>query len=180
MTTKDKLMKSALELFQQKWFDNTSTASIAKHAGFATWTLFVHFKSKEELLDSMYISIKKESYSYVFQNLDSSISAWEQLEQVYIKTFQYYVRNYEKLIFIEQFTNSSHIDRVDMSEIRDEMQEYLKILSAAKKDGIVADIGNELLSATIWGLFFSLSKYLNQQWEDRIEECVNIIMNALK
>lgn len=180
MTTKDKLMKSALELFQEKWFDNTSTASIAKHAGFATGTLFVHFASKEELLDSMYISIKKESHSYVFDTLDTCISAGEQLEQTYKKTFEYYVRNYEKLIFIEQFTNSPHIDRVDMSEIWDEMQEYLKILSAAKKEGFVADKESELLTATIWWLFFSLSKYIKNHWEDTIDDAVEILMNALK
>lgn len=180
MTTKEKLVQSALELFQENWFDNTSTASIAKSAWFATWTLFVHFSSKNDLLDSMYVSIKKESHTYVFSNLDDTLAVWEKLQQVYTKTFEYYLRNYEKLIFIEQFTNSSHIHRIDMNELGDEMEEYLKILNSAKKEGIVADKNNELLSTTIWWLFFSLSKYIKENWEDSIEECVEIIMNALK
>ena len=180
MTTKEKLMAAALELFQKNGFDNTSTASIAKHAWFASGTLFVHFSSKGDLLEHMYISIKKESHSYVFSNLDRTLSTEELLKQTYYRTFEYYTKNYQKLIFIEQFMNSPHIHKINMQEISTEMDEYEDILERAKDEKIIANRENELLSAAITGLFFSLSKYIKSSWADRTEDCVKMIMNALR
>jgi len=50
-TTKEKLLDSALKLFTEKWFENTSTTAICTDAGFSSWALFVHFKTKNEMLD---------------------------------------------------------------------------------------------------------------------------------
>lgn len=180
MDTKEKLIKSALELFMEKWFDNTSTASIAKNAWLATWTLFVHFKSKDELLENIYISIKKEAHTYVFKDLNKELSPLEKLKFSYIKTFEFYTRNYEKLTFVEQFSSSSNICKINMKDIENEMREFEKIFDEAKKSWIIWQKDNELLYASIWWLFYSLSKYIKKTWEEKIDDCVEILINALK
>jgi AcrR family transcriptional regulator len=54
------VLDTALRLFVEQGFHNTSTASIAKHAGVATGTLFHHFSSKNTLMDQLFLSIKQE------------------------------------------------------------------------------------------------------------------------
>jgi AcrR family transcriptional regulator len=49
LSTKDKIYQSALDLFASQGIQSTSTAQISKKAGVASGTLFVHFKSKQEL-----------------------------------------------------------------------------------------------------------------------------------
>jgi AcrR family transcriptional regulator len=68
LSTKDKIFQSALELFASQGIQATSTAQISKKAGVASGTLFVHFKSKQELIDTIYISIKKNAFADLNEN----------------------------------------------------------------------------------------------------------------
>ena len=59
LSTRDKIYQSALDLFASQGIQATSTAQISKRAGVASGTLFVHFKSQQELSDTISLSIKK-------------------------------------------------------------------------------------------------------------------------
>ncbi len=57
---KNEILDAAEHLFRTKGFDNTSTNDILNEIGIARGTLYYHFKSKEELLDSMINRITKQ------------------------------------------------------------------------------------------------------------------------
>lgn len=50
---KNEILDAAERLFGTKGFDNTSTGDILREIGIARGTLYYHFRSKEEILDSM-------------------------------------------------------------------------------------------------------------------------------
>lgn len=50
LNTKDKILRSAIELFSVKGFNASSTLEIAQRAGVAEITVFRHFKTKKDLL----------------------------------------------------------------------------------------------------------------------------------
>lgn len=50
---RNEIVDAADELFAQKGFDGTSTNDILEKVGIARGTLYYHFKSKEEILDSL-------------------------------------------------------------------------------------------------------------------------------
>lgn len=52
--TKKKIFNSAVELFVSKGFDNVSLRDIADKVGIRQSTIYNHFKSKQEILDSIY------------------------------------------------------------------------------------------------------------------------------
>ena len=78
LSTKDKIFQSALDLFASQGIQATSTAQISKKAGVASGTLFVHFKSKQELIDTIYISIKKNAF--LLNSPGSTTKPWEQFQ----------------------------------------------------------------------------------------------------
>jgi AcrR family transcriptional regulator len=53
------ILNASLNLFVERGFHGTSTAEIAKSAGVATGTLFHYFKSKEELINRLYLYSKE-------------------------------------------------------------------------------------------------------------------------
>ena len=57
---KQALLKAVIELFAKDGFWHTTTANIAKHARVATGTLFTYFPTKNDLLDEVYLMIKRE------------------------------------------------------------------------------------------------------------------------
>lgn len=60
MSKREQILQTALKLFTEHGFRGTSTAEISKQAGVATGTLFHHFKSKEELIEELYLGTKTE------------------------------------------------------------------------------------------------------------------------
>ena len=50
METREKLLKSALELYTEKGYHSTTVDEIAKHAGLSTGVAYRYFKNKKDLL----------------------------------------------------------------------------------------------------------------------------------
>jgi AcrR family transcriptional regulator len=52
--TRQRLIRTALELFTARGYHDTTTAQIAKKAGIAEGTIYRHFESKQQLFNEMY------------------------------------------------------------------------------------------------------------------------------
>ena len=52
--TKKKIFDSAIQLFTQKGFENVTMSDLAKTAGIKQSAVYNHFKSKQEILDTIY------------------------------------------------------------------------------------------------------------------------------
>ena len=52
--TRQRLIRSALELFTTRGYHETTTAQIAKKAGIAEGTIYRHFDSKQQLVNDLY------------------------------------------------------------------------------------------------------------------------------
>ena len=55
------ILDTALTLFTERGFFGTPTSLISKEAGVATGTLFFYFRTKEDLIDTLYCRIKAEA-----------------------------------------------------------------------------------------------------------------------
>lgn len=180
MNTKEKLIQSALKLFNEKWFEATSTTSICRDAGFSSGALFVHFKTKNELLDFLYLDIKKQYFHTVFDNLDLKLDFNIYLDQVTQKSIEYYMNDFDKFIFIDRFWNSPHIWRIAKEEISQEMHAFYTVFDEWKKQGIIIDQDNSLLlSMTSW-VFHSLIKYFHENKITDYENYYDLFVKWIK
>jgi hypothetical protein len=91
--------------------------------------LFVHFKTKNELLDYIYVTVKKDYFHYTFDTIDNNKSLEEILIELLEKSFEYYLNDYDKFIFVDRFANSHHISRIAHQEIKNEMNAFIDILN---------------------------------------------------
>ena len=62
---KQALLEAAMELFAKDGFWQTTTASIAQEAGVASGTLFTYFPTKNDLVDELYLTIKREALAEI-------------------------------------------------------------------------------------------------------------------
>ncbi len=65
MDRKEKIMQASIQLFVERGFHNTSTRMIAEQAGVSEGLIFRHFRSKDELLDSLLQQGADEMYQAV-------------------------------------------------------------------------------------------------------------------
>ena len=63
--TRQRILDSALELFREKGFDETTMRDVAAAAGMATGAAYYYFRSKEELVMALYVRSAEEKRSFL-------------------------------------------------------------------------------------------------------------------
>jgi len=63
--TRQRLIRTALELFTTRGYHDTTTAQIAKKAGIAEGTIYRHFASKQQLFNELYRAAQRWATKFV-------------------------------------------------------------------------------------------------------------------
>ncbi|KLN60418.1 hypothetical protein WH96_11775 [Kiloniella spongiae] len=63
--TKNKINRVAMELFAEQGVTETTTKDIASGAGIAEGTIYRHYKSKDELVKKLFLSLYEEQGNYL-------------------------------------------------------------------------------------------------------------------
>lgn len=79
--TRTRLLQAATKLFQSRGYQHTSVEEIAREAGLAKGTVYVHFKNKQELLLHAIAEEKKRLLQTVLPILTADVSPAERLER---------------------------------------------------------------------------------------------------
>lgn len=105
------IIDTALLLFTERGFHGTPTSLIAKEAGVATGTFFHYFKTKEELIETLYVDIKKESGSVLSEAAGTNGSCMEILGSISMAFAKWGLENPRKIHFMQQFCYSLFISK---------------------------------------------------------------------
>lgn len=103
------ILETALRLFTERGFAGTPTSLISKEAGVATGTLFFYFKTKEDLIDTLYRRVKSEAAQEMGRGLDAEKTAKAKLRRLGRNAVGWGLENPAKLKFMEQFAHSPFV-----------------------------------------------------------------------
>ena len=82
--TKEKIKKSAIELFNTQETLSVTTNHIAKHAGISSGNLYYHYKNKEEIIREIYYEMSLEFISFnSFEKVATSDNPLKELSYMF-------------------------------------------------------------------------------------------------
>ena len=120
---KQALLEAAIELFAKDGFWNTTTANIAKHAGVATGTLFTYFPTKNDLLDEVYLMIKREALAEV-QREPKPQGAFEAVfKEIHTRLLKWGSANPKKFQLMLQLRQGNQVSQRIHETIEDDWKE---------------------------------------------------------
>lgn len=159
MSTKDKILKSALKLFSKKGYLGTTTKEIAKEARIAEVTLFRYFISKENLFIEV---LKSQSFLPTLKELIpklKKINYKEALQTVAI----YYMNLLKKkkdlicIMHTEIFQYPDEIRAIHSKIIQEVYLVFASYLDELKKSRILKkDLDTSYASLAYFGMLFNL------------------------
>lgn len=159
MSTKDKILKSALKLFSKKGYLGTTTKEIAKEARIAEVTLFRYFISKENLFIEV---LKSQSFLPTLKELIpklKKINYKEALQTVAI----YYMNLLKKkkdlicIMHTEIFQYPDEIRAIHSKIIQEIYLVFASYLDELKKSRILKkDLDTSYASLAYFGMLFNL------------------------
>ncbi|HII99417.1 MAG TPA: helix-turn-helix transcriptional regulator, partial [Methanoregula sp.] len=80
---REAILNTALNLFVERGFYGTPTSLISKEAGVATGTLFFYFRTKEDLIDTLYLRIKAGAAAAMRRGLDEEETTQGRLRRIW-------------------------------------------------------------------------------------------------
>lgn len=148
--TRQRLLRSALELFTANGFRATTTPEIAQRAGVAEGTIYRHFTGKEHLLNEVYRTAQRWAMGLLMEiDADKSPTAPERLQRLGRRLFEAAERDPAALRMLFHETSDRNLDDKSREVAREVRAQLEKIVAMGKSDGLVRT-GPADLWAAIW------------------------------
>ena len=106
------LVDTALRLFVEKGYEQTTVSDIVKKLGLAQGTFYYHFKSKAEVLDAVVENITAGLADRVRGIVDTDMDAATRVRQVVGSLFEAVAANHQLVAFFSKEGNERLHDRV--------------------------------------------------------------------
>ncbi|NWF97529.1 MAG: TetR/AcrR family transcriptional regulator [Nitrospirae bacterium] len=157
MSTKEKILKTAIKLFSKKGYLGATTKEIAKEAGIAEVTLFRYFPSKENLFEE---TLSVYSFLPVLKGLlpDLANMPFDKALKIIAHEFLNTLESKKYLIRIMHSEVSNYPDKVHKI-YHNFIEEMIKTLASffeeQQKKGILREFNTNSGAMAFLGMFFS-------------------------
>ena len=109
-----------------------------------------HFENKEDLLNQIYLMVKREASEVMLAGFDDSLSVKEGFKLIWENACRYMLANPTWFAFSEQFANSPLVNRVNKEEGAEYFQAIFSLFERGKQEGIFKDIPASLFTAFVY------------------------------
>ncbi|MDD4136577.1 MAG: TetR/AcrR family transcriptional regulator [Methanoregula sp.] len=179
------ILATALTLFTERGFFGTPTSMISKEAGVATGTLFFYFKTKEDLIDTLYRRVKSEAAQAMRQGLAKEKTPLAKLRRLGHNAVAWGIENPQKRKFMEQFAHSPFVSTSAQEEGMSHFLFMQDLVNDGIRDGSIRAIDPTLLfcmmASTFSGLIARASVTKDPAERDKIiEEGMDFVWNGMK
>jgi len=177
------IFEATLNLTGKVGIAGLKMSRIAKEAKMASGTLYIYFKSKEELLNALYFKLQEESAPAIVKEIDH-LPINIQLYKMWKIALENLFSNNFRIIFLDQFLISPYISEAN-KELDTDFKKYLKgLLDNGKKENLIKDIDSDMLISLIIGFVRNFSTHLvnneGQLTEKSIDESFSLCWEAIK
>ena len=156
MSTKEKILETALTLFAQNGYDGTSVEQIAQDVGIKAPSLYKHFKGKEDILNAL-IDIAEARYEESFgsakkvgtipENIDGFIH--ETMKKVRFTMTDPIIKKMRIFLVQEQFRSERLAEITTRHQVDGLLQMYKKIRETLMAAGVIVKDDPEMLATEI-------------------------------
>jgi TetR/AcrR family transcriptional regulator, repressor of fatR-cypB operon len=145
------IYKATLTLVSQNGLTSLNMAAIGKQAKLGMGTIYVYFKSKEELINSLFLSIKQESIDRLYAVFDINAPFKLNLKALFDNYIKQRLAYFEANFFIEQCHHSHYLNKDARALDESAYTQLYMILDQGKKELLIKDIDNAFLTSHMIG-----------------------------
>jgi len=155
------LLNATLHLVNNQGFHAAPMSKIAKMAEMSPATIYIYFENKQDLINKLYLEVKKSFSKYAFSNYSENLSIEKGFKLIWYNIADFKLNKIEEAIFLSQCDNTPMIDEQSRQEGIKHLQPLLDLWERGQKEGIIKSLSPYILYAfTIYPLAFLM---INQQ-----------------
>ena len=191
MTTKERIVQEALNLFSIKGFKGTSVKNIADEVGIKDSSLYKHFGSKQEIFDTIVLEMKQrmsrlaermklpEEEDYVKSAQAYGALSLEDLLALSRNIFLFYLKDdfmsrFWRMANMEQYQNPEIYEIYRQIFMEESIAYQKQLFSMMIHNGSFAKGDPQIMAISFYApIFFLLSKYNGR--EEGVSEALDIL-----
>ncbi|AIQ46479.1 TetR family transcriptional regulator [Paenibacillus sp. FSL R7-0273] len=180
----ERIFNASIQLINELGLSEASMSKIAKKAGVSASTIYVYFENKEDMLNKLYLSIKKEMSLEVFYDYNESMPLKTAFEHALGKYIDFVLTHKDEFLFLEQFSNSPLLDKLSRNEGLEYFEPLIKLFEKGKSQNVFKQVDTSLLHMF---MFNPVMQYVKEYFGGRLEfkqeslnEIVQMTWDALK
>jgi AcrR family transcriptional regulator len=143
---KQSIFQASLKLFVENGFHGTSTSEIARTAGVATGTIFHYFKTKEELINSLYLHTKEDMLNEISGTYNDKTTFKENIKDLWLRFSYFGINNPYMFQFILIFNSSPYITSLTKEQVEKILTWHLNYFGMDYPNNILISYNKIILS----------------------------------
>lgn len=156
MRTKDEkkrraIRDAAIAVCVESGLGGASIARIAERAKLSQGTIYLYFPGKDELLDEVFLEVKREIHSRLMDAAQSADTSKPAIKAIWFALFDHANERPLDFAFAEHVSAARILDGRASPEIETMTREIAQVIVDAVSDGTLIDLPTETLSAILSG-----------------------------
>lgn len=155
----EQIYRATLSLVKGKGLAGITMSEIAKAAGLATGTVYIYFKSKDELINNLFSYCRSASAEIYFKNYDAEKPFKIGFKTIWTNLLKYRLKRFEEAVFMEQCYHSPFITESNKETSKKLLQPLYSLMERGKKEKLVKNIDTFLLLTFMVGSLSEVVKH---------------------
>ena len=152
------IYNATLALVKEKGLAGITMCDISKAASIATGTLYIYFKSKDELIKALFAECRQQSAAQYFAGLDAAAPYEERLHKVFHNIITYKMRYFEVSAFLEQTYHSPFVCTTDLRKKQKALTPLFELIKEGIEAKKIKDAEVDLIVSYMFGIIHELVK----------------------
>lgn len=139
------IFKATIQLLNEIGFAEISMSKIAKRAQVSAATIYIYFKNKEDMLNKLYMNVKEKLSRAMLRDIENAMPIQKAFQIEMENLMDYALNNRDDFLFLEQFSNSPLIEKINKEEGYEMFQTLYEIVERGKREHILKQEDSTIL-----------------------------------
>jgi AcrR family transcriptional regulator len=176
------ILAATLEEVEKVGLAGLSIEAVARRARVATGTVYTYYKSKEALLEALYVATKTELASLLFRDEGEPIRvAFSRMTAAFI---DYVIEHQAAMVFMGQMANSPYLSARTRESMALGARPLTELLERGKRERILKNLDNQLMLSFLQGTLREMAPLVAAAPRARraaaVEQIASLCFDALK
>lgn len=149
------ILRATLEEVQSVGLAGLSVEAVARRANVATGTVYTYFKSKDALLDELYLQTKQKFATFVLR--DDGLPLRAAFTRITCAYLDYITDNRAEIIFMGQMANSPYVSDQTRDAVAMGVRPLIALLERGKAEQLLKDVDTAWMTAFVGGVAHAMA-----------------------
>lgn len=178
------IIKQTLDIVYETGIAGVKMSKLAKRVGISPSTLYVYFKTKEDLIVSIAYRILKKISEGLESALAEPTSFENKLRAKWVHMLQFRLNHEKEINFMEQWMQSPYFDKSSFKQKGNKLKPKTNLFQEGRESGYLKDLDDNMIHSIISGMAKQIATLIKEGHlkmnQSTIDLTFSVVRDALK